>query len=507
MKLLSAVVSIAAARRWKRFEAATADPVGAQMKVFYRLIRRAANTQWGREVKLAEIRTVEQFRRRIAVTRYEQAAPLWHKAFEGARDVTWPGHVRYFALSGGTTAGNKALPVTSDAIASNRRAGGLLAAILARRGGAAALLAGKFMYLGGPTTLTERGPCLCGDASGIMSRRIPFFVRPRHLPEPDVAAVTDWEEKVSLVVQRYLTANVGLLGTLPSWAVLLFRQMRQAAEQRGLPQRDVSELWPRLAHFVSYGMAFEPYRNAFQEYVKRDIHYTDTYSSSEGGMTAIQVEAGGPMRLIVDNGVFFEFVPADQADQADPPRLHIGEVSTGVDYAVMLSTNGGIWAYPLGDLVRFESLRPPRIVFAGRTQVQLSAFGEHVPGGLIEKAVAAACKATAAIVADYTVWPRFPSSDQPTPAHRWIVEFDRPPDDSERFVTMLDETIRVENEDYNVHRMNDYGLEGPVLMPVAAGTFYEYMKREGRLGGQNKVPRVVRSDEMGRDLVAISETM
>ena len=522
--MVAKVVSMFADRRLRRFDQATADPAATQLAVLRDLLRQGALTQWGRPLGLAEVVTPRQFRQRVPVTDYAAAAPLWHRAFDGARDVTWPGHVRFFAMSSGTTGaagspggsqpGNKMIPVTPEAIRTNLRAGALLAAFLARRGCPENLLAGKVLYLGGCTSLRQQGKSLVGDASGIVGRHIPFYLRSRRLPGKDIAAIADWEQKIDRIVQRYLTADVRIMGACPSWAALLFKQMIQQAESRGLgsTKKSVGQLWPKLSHFISYGMAFEPYRPAFDEYIGRPIHYVDTYSSSEAGMTGIQEEPGGPFRMIVDNGVFFEFVPADRANEDSPPRLSIGEVEVGCDYAVLISTNGGIWAYPLGDVIRFESLRPPRIVFAGRTQVMLSAFGEHVTLEMIEKAMAAACRKTSAIVADYTIAPRFPSPSSPRPAHRWIVEFDRlpvPPADAGVFMAAIDASIRSANEDYDTHRANDFGLAPPILIPVAPRTFYTWMKQKGKLGGQNKVPRVVgsRSPEMADELLAISRAL
>lgn len=498
-------------RRWRNFEFSCARPVESQLAVLRGLLARAATTEWGRRYGFADIRTPEQYRARVPAAGYEDASASWHKAFDGAADVAWPGHVRYFAMSSGTTAatdapgaGNKYLPVTADAIRSNMRAGGLLMACLAQRGGPRSITDGRFLYLGGSIDLTPRGKCLHGDASGIVARHIPAWVRGRSLPADDIRRVANWQEKIDMIVERYLTANVCALGACPSWAALLFKQMLQTAEAGGLAQRTIGELWPKLRHFISYGMSFQPYRQAFQQYVGRDIHYTSTYSSSEAGMSAIQVEDGGALRLIVDNGVFYEFIPADRAGEADPPRLHLGEVRVGEDYAVLVSTNGGIWAYPVGDVVRFESLSPPRIVFAGRTQLQLSAFGEHVTLGMIEKAVAHACEQTGATVADYTIAPRYPSPESPIPAHRWIVEFDRPPADEAAFIAAADQSIRRENEDYDTHRTGDYGLLAPQLVPVAPRTFYEWMKARNKLGGQHKVPRVAMSATMADELMEIS---
>ncbi len=503
--IVSTTLSLVASRRLKDFEKATADPVKSQMAVFHDLLRRAEDTAWGRKYAFSELASPEAFRKRVPLTDYEAMAPVWGRAFDGDRDVTWPGHVRFFALSSGTTSGDKLLPVTRDAIRSNRRAGTDLVSFLVRRGGAKAVAGGKFFYLGGTTQLRERGESLYGDASGIMGRHIPFYARSRYLPDRETGAIASWETKIAAVVEKYLRADVCALSACPSWAAMLFKTMCETAKAGGAREPRITDLWKPLSFFVSYGMAFEPYRPAFEAYVGKPIQYVDTYSSSEAGMTAIQEEDGGPMRLITDNGVFFEFVPAGKAGEENPERLHMGEVETGKDYAVVISSNGGIWAYPLGDVIRFESLAPPRIRFSGRTQIFLSAFGEHVTLEMIEKAVSSACRQTGAVVSDYTVWPRYPSPDHPKPAHRWIMEFDRPPADGEAFLAHVDESIRSENEDYDTHRLDDYGMSPPTLIPVARGTFWEWMKRKGKLGGQHKVPRVTMDLEMGEELLGISK--
>ncbi len=429
--------------------------------------------------------------------------------------MTWPGHVEYFAASSGTTAGNKLIPVTREAIRSNRRSGGLLAAVLARRGGCPALAGGKFLYLGGCTSLHPRGRSLCGDASGIMARHIPFYARGRRLPPPDVAAIEDWEERIGRIVGGCLGADVRAMGACPSWAAILFKQLRQEAEARGLGRPTVGELWPGLTHFISYGMALEPYRPAFDEYIGRPVDYVDTYSSSEGGMTAIQEEPGGPLRLIVDNGVFFEFVPADVAQPppavATSPRrpCHLRActwarsrpaATTPSSSAPTGASGPTRWATSSGSS---RSGRRASSLPAARRST-CSAFGEHVTLEMIEKAMAAACRKTGAVVADYTVAPRFPSADLPRPAHRWLVEFDRPPADAAVFMAEIDASLRAACEDYEAHRRGDFGLEPPILVPLAPRTFYKWMKQKGRLGGQNKVPRVVRSPEMADELLAIS---
>ncbi|MHC4599219.1 MAG: GH3 family acyl-acid amido synthetase, partial [Planctomycetota bacterium] len=388
MGLVSKALSLVANRRRKDFEKAVQNPVGSQREVLRSILKRAASTEWGKRYGFSTIDSPESFRRQVPLSDYESMWPHWHRAFDGDRDVAWPGHVRFFALSSGTTSGDKLLPVTRDAIRSNRRSGADLISILVQRGSAEAVASGRFLYLGGTTNLRERGRSLFGDASGIMGRHIPFYARSRYLPDRKIGAISNWEEKIDRVIDRYLEADVCALSACPSWGAMLFKAMTEASRNSGGGGKTIGALWPKLSYFVSYGMAFEPYRRTFEEYVGRPIHYVDTYSSSEAGMSAIQEEDRGPMTLIVDNGVYYEFVPAEEADRENPARLHLGEVEEGKDYAVLISSNGGIWAYPLGDVVRFVSLRPARIVFSGRTQIFLSAFGEHVTLEEIETAVA-----------------------------------------------------------------------------------------------------------------------
>ncbi|MHC4779741.1 MAG: GH3 family acyl-acid amido synthetase [Planctomycetota bacterium] len=504
MGLVAKALSMVSNRRRRDFGKTAADPVGSQLKVLKDILRRAGDTEWGKKYGFSTITSPEAFRDRVPVTDYESMAPIWHKAFDGLRDVAWPGHVRFFALSSGTTSGDKLLPVTRDAIRSNRRSGADFISILVERGGADAIAGGRFFYLGGTTVLRERGKSLFGDASGIMGRHIPFYARSRYLPDREISATSNWEKKIDMVIDRYLEADVCALSACPSWAALLFKAMVMAAKKKGLGEKTVGELWPKLTYFVSYGMAFEPYRRSFEEYVGRPIHYVDTYSSSEAGMSAIQEEEGGPMSLIVDNGVYYEFVPVDREGETNPPRLHIGEVEMGKDYSVHISSNGGIWAYPLGDVVRFESTSPAKMVFSGRTQIFLSAFGEHVTLEEIETAMARASAETGAIAADYTVWPRIPAPEAPKPAHRWIIEFSRKPKDEKAFMSALDASIRSNNEDYGTHRTDDYGMDPPILIDAAPGTFYQWMKDKGKLGGQHKVPRVAMDPKMGDELVKIT---
>jgi len=536
MGLANAVVRLVSDRRLSQLSRRAADPGPVQERVLAQLVRRARNTEWGRAHDYAGIRSMADFQDRVALATFADVQPLWRRIEAGERDVTWPGRTRYFAVSAGTTSGSKHVPVTADAICANRRGGRDTVALCFQQMQSYNYTGGYFLYLGGSTTLRPsevaarasaggrppRRPALVGDASGIMNARVPSYVRRHRLPEPDIAALSDWEEKIERLCQRYVTAPVQVLSGLPSWVVPLFERLIAVGRQRiGRQVQTVSDVWPGLGALVSFGMALEPYFPTLKALVGRPICYINTYSSSEAGMTAVQdrqVPNGGQlpgMLIIPDNGVFYEFVRLDEIEDPHPRRWTLADVERGVPYELVVSTNGGIWAYRLGDVVRFETLRPHRLVMSGRTHHQLSAFGEHVIAEELEVAIMAGCEATGAEVANFAVQAVFPKAAAPRsedPAgehgrHRWYVEFRRSPSDPDAFLTALDERLIALNEDYASYRKGDTAIAPPEMVPLAPETFYEWMKRAGRLGGQFKIPRVLTDAAEAERLKAVSDEL
>jgi len=504
MGLTHWIIRQAMHRRLKRVEALLRAPGQAQERLLHRLVRRARNTEFGRDHGFAAVRTVRDFQKAVPLARYEDLAPLWHRAFDGGRDVTWPGHIAHFAITSGTTTAEvKSMPVSLEALRANRRAGLTLLALCERHAPDADLLAGKTLYFGGSTRLERHGACWRGDASGINAAHLPKLAWRWRLPEPDVGAMTDWAERADTVCQRYAGSPIRVIAGLPSWTLLLFRRL---LDHTGAAC--VADVWPDLRVLIHFGMAFEPYREQFAELVGRELATVDTYSSSEGGLNAIQSEQGDPsMQLEVDAGAFYEFVPAAAIDAADPPRLTLDEVEVDTDYALLLSTPSGIWAYDVGDVVRFTSVRPPRIVVAGRTRLLLNDMGEHVIQEELEEALTAAVRATGAQVADFTVGAVLPTSSEARGHHRWLIEFhgEIPPLDV--FGERLDAALIEANLDYRLHRADDLSLLPPEIVPLAPGTFYAWAERHDALGGQHKVPRVARSRDMVDELIQLSKTL
>jgi hypothetical protein len=494
-------------RRLRQVAKAQASPAAAQERLLLRFVRRAEETEWGRTHGFAAIRSARDFQRAVPLSRYEDLAPLWHRAFDGARNVTWPGHIRYFATTSGTTTGRtKYLPVSREALRANVRSGMTLLALIGRQAPDADLIGGKTLYFGSSTHIERHGACWEGDSSGINARHVPRFAWRYRLPEPDVASIQDWAQRLEAVCQAYLDSPVRAVVGLPAWTLTLFRRLVDVARERGRSVSTVGEVWPGLRAYVHFGMAFEPYREQFKELVGRPIAFIDSYSSTEGGMNAIQCDPSDPsMQLELDSCAFYEFVPFTEYGRPEAPRLTLDQVETGVDYALLLSTPAGIWAYDVGDVVRFTSLRPPKIVFAGRTRLTLSAFGEHLTGEVIDHSIAEAAKAVGAAIRDFTVTGVPPAAAEPRGHHLWLVEFEGPMPPLDALTAELDKSIRAANLDYDVYRT--VTIDTPELVALAPGTFYEWARRHGAVGGQHKVPRVARSSDMVEELLAISKSL
>ncbi|MCA8970732.1 MAG: GH3 auxin-responsive promoter family protein [Planctomycetes bacterium] len=468
------------------------DPFAVQERLLQRLLARARHTEFGREHRFDRVSGSDEYRRCVPLRGYTELAPYWQRARDGACDVTWPGFVRDWALSSGTTAGEKFLPVSTATIRTNKR-GGFDALVPFLAHDARPLFEGKLLFLGGSTALREVGESRIGDNTGIMQREIPAFFRRMHVPSRGVASLTDWEQKIAAAGTECLGADVRLLSGVPSWILLFCERVLALARERD-PNATLRDVWPRLACFVHGGVGFAPYRARFERLLGTSITTIDTFSASEGGMLGVQDQPGSCAMLpLADLGTFFEFVPVEELESSSPTRLRLAEVDTGVLYALVLTTNSGIWSYILGDIVRFESRDPLRFVFAGRIAHTLNAFGEHVSSGELDRAVAAASAQCAVELVEFAVATRYPSETDPIGQHVYFCEFEgaSPDEDGfeDRFTAAIDATLQAGNEDYATHRT--YGLRAPALSIVPSGGFEAWMARRGKIGGQNKVPRVL----------------
>jgi hypothetical protein len=471
-----------------------------QEQTLHRLVRQAANTRFGHDHGFAAIRTVADYQRRVPLRDYEAFwDQYWRPAFPLLTNCTWPGQVPYLALSSGTTTGStKYIPVSAEMLASNRRAALTGLAWFRVAHPDAALFSGRMFFLGGSTDLSRPNPSCpktyAGDLSGIATREVPAVLRPYTYPPPDLALLSDWEEKLHRLAEQSARLPVTLVSGVPAWLLVLFERLRQRTGRER-----IAEVWPTLRVVVHGGTRFDPYRGLFRRLVGEGVHFLETYPASEG-FVAAEDPRHGLLRLIPDHGVFFEFVPVGELDRDRPTRHTIADIVPGVQYAVVLTTCAGLWGYVLGDTVCFERREPPLLRFTGRTRQFLSAFGEHLIGEEVERAVAQAAAVIGADVVDFHVGPVFPGAAGPAGHHRYLVEFARPPRDVFSFARELDAALCQINEDYRAHRAGDLTLRGPEVVPVRRSGFADWMRSRGQLGGQHKVPRLDNSGRITQEL-------
>jgi hypothetical protein len=475
----------------------------AQRIELLRLLRRARDTRFGVEHGFSGISGVAAFQQRVPLRRYDDFwRDYWRDRFPVLTDLCWPGTIPYFALTSGTTTGKtKYIPVSRAMNASNRRAVLDIFTHHLRTHLKSRVLAGKNFMLGGSTALTQEAPGIySGDLSGIAAREVPWWVRPRFFPPWRYALIADWEAKIDALARLSLKEDIRTLSGTPSWVLLFFAKLAELRPE--LPRRSAT-YFPDLELFIHGGVNFAPYRRQFNELFEGSRAETrEVYAASEGFIAIADREYGEGLRVIVDRGIFYEFVPVAEIDTREPTRHWLASVERDVNYAVVLSTCAGLWSYILGDTVRFIELRPPRVLITGRLAYSLSAFGEHLIGEEIEAAIEAAAAAIDCHVVDFTVLTIYPSSPQQRGGHLFIIEFSARLDDASlgAFARALDQRLCSENEDYRAHRSGDYGMAAPRVAAASPGSFAAWLRAEGKLGGQNKVPRVLHDPAVVRSL-------
>ncbi len=494
-----------ARRRVRQLDAQLVGDV--QHKALLKLVRHAQHTRFGRDHDFARIRTVAEFQERVPLRDYDAFwKDYWQPVFPQLADATWPGAIPYLALSSGTTSGStKYIPVSPAMLASNRRAAVTSMSWFRAAFPTKPLFTGRMFFLGGSTDLQQlcagkpASSVLAGDLSGIAAREVPNLLRPFSFPPLDIALMRDWERKFEQLALQSRHLPITVVGGVPSWLLVLFERMLQLTGRAKL-----IDVWPTLQVIVHGGTSFEPYRSLFTRIVGcDDVQFLETYPASEG-FVAAEDPRYRLLRLIPDHQVFFEFVPVAELGANKPTRHTIADAVPGLQYAVVLTTCAGLWSYVLGDTVCFEKLDPPLLRFTGRTRYGLSAFGEHLIGEEIERAVTVAAEATAAAVVDFHVGPVFPDVPGTPGRHRYLVEFAQPPADVTAFARHLDDTLGKLNEDYAAHRAGDLTMLMPEVWPVRRGGFADWMRAHGKLGGQHKLPRMDGTGRLTQELSAIA---
>jgi len=476
-------------RLWQlRYE----NPVQSQQRQLMGLLRRAAKTRFGQEHGFAAIRSVADYQRAVPLRRYDSFwTAYWSGDYPVLENVTWPGLIPFFANSSGTSSGTtKHIPVSAAMVRANQRAAlDLLVHHIANKPNSR-VLGGKNFLLGGSAALTPLGPeVMAGDLSGIAAARLPWWAAGFYYPTGADAMITDWEDKSRSLARSASKEDIRSVSGTPSWLLLFFEEMRRAAPEQRAALKDY---WPQLELLVHGGISFEPYRSRFSELLAGSHAETrEVYPASEGFIALQDKGPGEGLRLLTDNGLFFEFVPVEELETPTPTRHWLGNAETGVNYAVVLTSCAGLWSYIIGDTVRLMETSPPRLKVTGRISYGLSAFGEHLIGEEIDAAVTAAAKAIGLQVSDFMVGPVF--SPNGPGHHLFLIEGEASiaPDAAALFAVTLDATLNARNADYAEHRAGGFGMGPPQVCFVRPGGFAAWMKTRGKLGGQNKVPRVI----------------
>jgi hypothetical protein len=482
-----------------------------QRQTLFRLLRQARNTAFGRDHGFERIDSVAEYQRRVPLRDYEAFwSQYWRGPFPVLRDVTWPGLVPYFALSSGTTSGaTKHIPVTRPMLASNQRAALTTLALFLSSAPGTPLFTGRLLFLGGSTDLTELGTrnaecgtgavpdsVRAGDLSGITTVEASALLRPFTYPPPEVALLRDWDEKMRRLARDAVRLPITMLSGVPSWLLVLFDHLRRVSGRDA-----IADIWPGLRLVIHGGTRFDPYRPLFRRLLGPAVRLLETYPASEG-FIATEDPRHDLLRLIPDHNLFFEFVPVGELDRDRPTRHTVAEIEPGVQYAVILTTCAGLWGYVLGDTVCFERREPPLLRFTGRTRYFLSAFGEHLISEEVERAVARAAETLGTAVVDFHVGPVFPETPMTPGRHRYLIEFAGQAPDPAHFASELDAVLCRVNEDYQAHRQGDLTMRLPEVVPVRPGGFADWMRSQGKLGGQHKVPRMDNSGELTARLSA-----
>ena len=468
-------------------------PEETQQEVLMKLLERSRDTLWGREHGYSSISTCEQFRNNVPLQTYEEFIPYVERLRAGEKNVLWPGEVRWFAKSSGTTsAKSKFIPITRESLDGTHYRGAKdCLVIYTSLNPDTRIFPGKGLTLGGSHQINNfSNHSLYGDLSAILIENAPAYADLIRTPPAKIALIEDFEEKMKMITEKTAGINVTSISGVPSWNLVLIKYILRATGKNNL-----HEVWPNLEVFFHGGVSFTPYREEYQRLLPGSgMHYVETYNASEGFFAIQDDLSESSMLLMLDYGVYYEFIPADEILSDNPHTLTIGEVEKGVNYAIVISTDGGLWRYIIGDTVEFTSLFPHKIKITGRTKHFINAFGEEVIIDNAERALKNACMRTGAHICEYTAGPVY-MGNETRGAHEWIIEFDKEPDDLEQFIEILDATLKSVNSDYEAKRYKDLTLTRPVVRAVPAGTFYKWFKERDKLGGQNKIPRLSNNRE------------
>ncbi len=490
MLIIHKIASWFLSRRMERIRYVIENPIESQDKVYQHLLSKAQDTEFGKKYGFGEAFSIDTYRQRVPVSSYEEMFPFIERAIHGEENVFWPGKIEWFSKSSGTTNDkSKFIPMSEDTMEETHfKAGRDMLSFYLEMNPESKVLAGKALSIAGSHDSLSPGKTRAGDLSAVLLENLPTFFEMARTPKKKVALMSEWESKIDMMASQIMTEDVTGFAGVPTWTLVVINKV---FEKMGMTDRNLFDVWPNLEVFFHGGVNFEPYREQFKALLPGEqMHYMNIYNASEGYFGFQDDFARNDLLLLPDHGIFYEFVPLEQIGEPFPETHTLSQVELGRTYAMVITTNAGLWRYAIGDTVEFTDKNPYRFRIVGRTKHFINAFGEELMVGNAEEAITRACGATGAIIGDYTAAPIYFSGESSQGAHEWLIEFRRQPDDFDRFCQILDDTLKEVNSDYEAKRYNDIALRFPTIHKLPEGTFYEWMKQRGKLGGQNKVPRL-----------------
>lgn len=473
-------------------------PHEVQQRIFTGLIQQAKDTEWGKKYGFSSIQNTGQFRDRVPVSTYEQIFPYIERILKGEHNVLWPSKITWFSKSSGTTnAKSKFIPVSREALRDCHYKGGKdLLSLYFHNFPHSRLFEGKGLAIGGSHFANPDMPgSRYGDISAVIMANLPLWAQFARTPDLRTALMNEWEAKIEQIARATLTKDVSNISGVPTWTIVLFEKILEITGKKNM-----LEVWPGFEVFYHGAVAFSPYREIFKKFFPGNINYIETYNASEGFFGMQDRLNSDEMLLMLDYGIWYEFIPASEAESENPKTISLADVELNKNYAMVITTNSGLWRYKIGDTVKFTSLSPYRIKVSGRTKHFINAFGEELIVENAESAIAMTAGETNSSVSNFTAAPVF-FDGQNKGGHEWIIEFSRAPENIEYFASLLDSHLKALNSDYEAKRYKDLALQMPVIHHVPEGTFYQWMKKRGKLGGQNKVPRLSNSREYVEDIL------
>jgi hypothetical protein len=489
-------------RLW-RIESMMMNPVAAQREVLQDLVTSAQYTEFGRRHRFSELFSVKAFKQAVPIQTYDDVRPWVERIMQGEQQLLWNTPIHWFAKSSGTTSDrSKFIPVSEESLQETHfKAAKDVLTLYYHFHPDSDLLTGKGLIIGGSHTIHQLNEDThFGDLSAVLLQNTPFYGQWIRTPELSIALMDEWESKIEQLALNTIHEDVTSISGVPTWTLVLFRRILEITGRSC-----IREVWPNLELYMHGGVSFVPYRDQFARLIGADIHYLEMYNASEGFFAAQDRPGEDGMLLFTDHGIFMEFMPVEEYGKPEPRTVGLDKVELGRNYAPVISTNGGLWRYLLGDTIRFTTLNPFRIRVSGRLKHFINAFGEELIIDNTDGALATACSRTGAVVSDYTAAPIY-FSDQGNGGHEWLVEFETPPHSLDAFTAALDAALMERNSDYEAKRHRDIALRPPRVHAAPPGLFSRWLKSKGRLGGQHKVPRLSNDRQYVEELLQLLQT-